>query len=234
MRWILPLVLLAGEACGLLAEEFLRLVFERDEARARAFGRVSYRAELRYQEVDLLNNRVRSLGCVRAVRARGFGSQEYDFLRVNVDGAEVSGRQAERVCAELRRKGVFARRTRLPFFSESRADYFYEVLDDTVFSGRRVRRVRFVPRVRGEGYVKGVAWVLVGSGDVVRMEFAPAVLPLVAREARMVLDYGEVAGFWLPVRFGMRMLIVVAPLGLELVKMEIRAEEFYSDYQVLR
>jgi hypothetical protein len=89
--------------------------------------------------------------------------------------------------------------------------------------------VAFQPKSPSQKTVRGRAWVLNDSFDVVRMEFLPARLPFVVTDASMVLDYDRVGGFWAPMRFDMSMDLKLKFL-VELMRRRIIIEDVYSDH----
>ncbi len=88
---------------------------------------------------------------------------------------------------------------------KTRDGYRYEVLGTKVWQGESVAMVKFIPRRADDYYIRGIGYVRVNSGDVVRLEFVPARLSFVVTDAKMVIDYGLVQGYWLPKEFRLKM-----------------------------
>ena len=206
-------------------------VFERVAEKDRRIAGVSYHAVYRYEEQDLKAKKVSTLGCTRRVTwERGGRRQQHEFLTVSSNGRELAGRERELATVDLRRKGLMATDSRMPFFTETREDYDYEITASGTCHGRDVWVVGFEPRSPSGKTVRGRAWVLKDSFDVVRMSFRPARLPFVVTDASMVLDYGLVDGIWVPVRFDMSMDLKLRVL-VELMRRRIVIEDVYSDHQ---
>jgi len=226
VSWILLLLALvpAGE------DSVIDRVFERLEDKDRRIAGVSYHAAYRYEEHDLKAGKVRILGCTRRVSWGRRGKQEHEFLTVSANGQELDGRERERAIVDLRRKGLMATDSRMPFFLETREEYDYTVIASGTCHGRDVWVIGFEPRAPSDKTVRGRAWVLKDSFDVVRMSFLPARLPFVVTDASMVLDYDRVGGFWAPVRFDMSMDLRLKFL-IELMRRRIVIEDVYSDHR---
>jgi len=206
-------------------------VFERVAEKDRRIGGVSYHAVYRYEELDLKAGKAGTLGCTRRVTwERGGRRQQHEFLTVSSNGRELAGRERERAIADLRRKGLMATDSRMPFFTDTREDYNYDVIASGTCHDRDVWIVGFEPRSPSDKTVRGRAWVLKDGFDVVRMSFLPARLPFVVTDASMVLDYGLVEGIWVPVRFDMSMDLKLKVL-VELMRRRIIIEDVYSDHQ---
>ncbi len=206
-------------------------VFQRLAEKDRRIAGVSYHAVYRYEEQDLKSGKASVLGCTRQVTwERGGRRQQHEFLTVSSNDRELAGRERERAIADLRRKGLMATDSRMPFFADTRQDYNYEVMASGTCHGRDVWVVGFEPRSPSDKTVRGRAWVLKDSFDVVRMSFLPARLPFVVTDASMVLDYDLVDGIWVPVRFDMSMDLRLKFL-VELMRRRIIIEDVYSEHR---
>ncbi|MBN2466274.1 hypothetical protein JXD38_11690 [candidate division WOR-3 bacterium] len=226
MNWVLLLLAFASNGEGTVIDR----VFDRLAEKDRRIAGVSYFAVYRYEEQDLKTGKAGVLGCTRRVTwERGGRRQEHEFLTVSSNGRELAGRERERGIADLRRKGLMATDSRMPFFTDTREDYDYEVIASGTCHGRDVWIVGFEPRSPSGRTVRGRAWVLKDSFDVVRMSFLPARLPFVVTDASMVLDYGLADGIWVPVRFDMSMDLMLKVL-VELMRRRIVIEDLYSDH----
>ena len=228
MNWLLLLLALApnGESA------ILDRVFDRLAEKDRLIAGVSYHAVYRYEEQDLKAGKANVLGCTRRVTwERGGRRQQHEFLTVSSNGRELAGRERERGIADLRKKGLMATDSRMPFFLETRDEYDYAVVDSGTCHDRDVWVIGFEPWNPSDKTVRGRAWVLKDSFDVVRMNFLPARLPFVVTDASMVLDYGLVDGFWVPVRFDMSMELKLKFL-VELMRRRIIIEDLYSDHKI--
>jgi hypothetical protein len=226
MNWVLLLLAFASNGEGTVIDR----VFDRLAEKDRRIAGVSYFAVYRYEEQDLKTGKTGVLGCTRRVTwERGGRRQEHEFLTVSSNGRELAGRERERGIADLRRKGLMATDSRMPFFTDTREDYDYEVIASGTCHGRDVWIVGFEPRSPSGRTVRGRAWVLKDSFDVVRMSFLPARLPFVVMDASMVLDYGLTDGIWVPVRFDMSMDLKLKVL-VELMRRRIVIEDVYSDH----
>ena len=207
-------------------------VFERVAEKDRRIAGVSYHAVYRYEEQDLKAGKAGVLGCTRRVTwERGGRRQQHEFLTVSANGRDLAGRERERAIADLRRKGLMATDSRMPFFTDTREEYDYEVITSGTVHGRDVWIVGFEPRSPSGKTVRGRVRVLKDSFDVVRMSFVPARLPFVVIDASMVLDYGLVDGIWVPSRFDMSMDLKLKVL-VEVMRRRIVIEDLYSDYQI--
>jgi hypothetical protein len=227
MSWLILLLTFAvvGE------DTVVDRVFERVADKDRRIAGVSYHAVYRYEEQDLKAGKAGVLGCTRRVTwERGGRRQQHEFLTVSSNGRELAGRERERAIADLRRKGLMATDSRMPFFTDTRQDYKYEVMASGTCHGRDVWIVGFEPRSPSDKTVRGRAWVLKDSFDVVRMSFLPARLPFVVTDASMVLDYGLVDGIWVPERFDMSMDLKLKFL-VELMRRRITIEDVYSEHR---
>jgi hypothetical protein len=226
MNWVLLLLAFASNGEGTVIDR----VFDRLAEKDRRIAGVNYFAVYRYEEQDLKTGKTGVLGCTRRVTwERGGRRQEHEFLTVSSNGRELAGRERERGIADLRRKGLMATDSRMPFFTDTREDYDYEVIASGTCHGRDVWIVGFEPRSPSGRTVRGRAWVLKDSFDVVRMSFLPARLPFVVMDASMVLDYGLTDGIWVPVRFDMSMDLKLKVL-VELMRRRIVIEDVYSDH----
>jgi len=227
MNWFILLLAFASSPDSLVIDRIFERVAEKD----RRIGGVSYHAVYRYEEQDLKTGKAGTLGCTRRVTwERGGRRQQHEFVTVSSNGRELAGRERERAVADLRRKGLMATDSRMPFFTDTRDEYDYEVIASGTCHGRDVWIVRFEPRSPSGRTVRGRVWVLKDSFDVVRMSFLPARLPFVVTDASMVLDYGLVDGIWVPVRFDMSMDLKLKVL-VELMRRRIVIEDIYSDYE---
>jgi hypothetical protein len=228
MNWLILLLAFASSPDSLVISRIFERVAEKD----RRIAGVSYHAVYRYEEQDLKTGKAGTLGCTRRVTwERGGRRQQHEFLTVSANGRELAGRERERAIADLRRKGLMATDSRMPFFTETREEYDYEVITSSTCHDRDVWVVGFEPRTPSSKTVRGRAWVLKDSFDVVRMSFLPAHLPFVVTDASMVLDYGLVEGIWVPVRFDMSMDLKLK-VFLELMRRRIVIEDIYSDYKI--
>jgi hypothetical protein len=226
MNWVFLLLAFASNGEGTVIDR----VFDRLAEKDRRIAGVNYFAVYRYEEQDLKTGKTGVLGCTRRVTwERGGRRQEHEFLTVSSNGRELAGRERERGIADLRRKGLMATDSRMPFFTDTREDYDYEVIASGTCHGRDVWIVGFEPRSPSGRTVRGRAWVLKDSFDVVRMSFLPARLPFVVTDASMVLDYGLADGIWVPVRFDMSMDLKLKVL-VELMRRRIVIEDVYSDH----
>jgi hypothetical protein len=205
-------------------------VFERLADKDRRIAGVSYRASYLYEEQDLKAGSASETRCTRRVSWGRGGRQEYEFVSVSAGGRELRGRARERAIADLRRKGMMATNSRMPFFLDTRKEYRYTVVASGNCHGLDAWIVGFEPRSPSERTVRGRAWVLKDSFDVVRMDFLPARLPFVVTDASMVLDYGRVGGFWAPVRFDLSIDLRLK-VFVELMRRRIIIEDVYSDYR---
>jgi len=228
MSWLFMLLALASSGESVVIDHVFKRVAQKDGL----IAGVSYYAVYRYEEQDLKAGKANLLGCTRRVTwERGGREQQHEFLTVSSNGRELAGRERERGIADLRRKGLMASDSRMPFFTDTREDYDYEVTSSGTCHGRDVWIVEFEPRSPSGKTVRGRAWVLKDSFDVVRMSFLPARLPFVVTDASMVLDYGLVNGIWVPVRFDMSMDLKLKFL-VELMRRRIIIEDLYSDHKI--
>ncbi|HTW92057.1 MAG TPA: hypothetical protein VMH22_10155 [bacterium] len=207
-------------------------VFDRLAQTNRLTAGVSYNAVYRYEEQDLKAGTAKTIGCTRRVSWRRGGQQENEFLSVTANGRELQGRDRERTIADLRSKGVMSTDSRMPFMLQTRADYHYDVISSGTCHGLDAWIVGFEPVSPSDKTVRGQAWVLKDSFDVVRMEFLPARLPFVVTDASMVLDYDRVNGFWVPVRFDMNMDLKLKFL-FDLMRRRITIQDVYSDHEFI-
>ncbi len=192
---------------------------------------VNYHSDLTYTELDLLKKRSRTINCRRRVIMNSYEHQQNIWLGVSLDGREVTDDESRILQQELEKKGLVARRSRLPFLIETRNEYDYEVTGKEELNGETTWVVKFFPRTANSRYLRGKGYVLTKSYDVVRLEFQPAIMPFVVRNALMVLEYSPVEGFWLPSRFWLEMEI-----GLKVIKdlfhWQIKVEDIYTDYRL--
>ncbi|MEO0005475.1 MAG: hypothetical protein ABIK49_05700 [candidate division WOR-3 bacterium] len=206
-------------------------VFVRQAEIGRRLAGVNYRAEFKYIETDILKGTIKRLGCIRRVIMTGYDEQTEVFLSATVDGREVDGEKMRQVCQELKRKGLIARKSRMPFLVATRDEYEYEVYGVAEIQGESCRVIKFFPKRADNLHLRGKGYVSLKGYDVVRLEFVPARLPFVVREARMVLDYKPVQGFWLPSRFAMWMGLRVKVFK-EFWHQRLEIEDVYDDYQL--
>lgn len=192
---------------------------------------VVYRASFVYREFDFKTGEVNSISGARRVEMRRYGDAQEDFLWVSVNGQALAGRQMERVCQGLIRKGLFARKTRMPFFPETQGEYRYEMCGEKYWEGESVSIVRFTPRKPDGVHISGVAYVRPSTGDVRHLEFVPAHLPVVVTDAMLTLDYDWVEGYLLPKRFRLRMDLRIDFI-IEMMSRRIEIEEIYDDYRL--
>ncbi|NPV13730.1 hypothetical protein HPY86_02210 [candidate division WOR-3 bacterium] len=212
-------------------EEVINRIFLRQRQIASELAGVVYYADFTYQEYDFRSGKRQRIECRRRVKMERYEEQEYDFLQVSVDGRVVSGREKTQVCQNLVKKGLIARQTRMPFFLETRGGYRYEVLGTKVWQGESVALVKFIPRRADDYHIRGIGYVRLNSGDVVRLEFVPARLPFVVTDAKMVIDYGLVQGYWLPKEFRLKMDLRLNFL-VEIMHRRIEIYDSYDDYQL--
>jgi hypothetical protein len=205
-------------------------VFERLKDKDNRIAGVSYHALYRYEEQDLRAGTTSIVGCTRRVSWTRGGKQEHEFLAVSAGERELHGKERERAIVDLRRKGLMATDSRMPFFLQTREDYRYTVIASGTCHGRDAWIVGFEPRSPSEKTVRGRAWVLKDSFDVVRLDFLPARLPFVVTDASMVLDYDIVDGFWAPVRFDLRIDLRLKVI-FELMRRRIIIEDVYSGHR---
>jgi len=221
---LLALVLAAANPQSVLDGMFNRQS-ERDQQMAAA----SYRATVTYIETDLRSGDVKRLECERLVMRPRFGEETQVFGDVRLNGDVLAGRQRDKQLEFLRSRGIVARETRLPFFPENREEYEYAVTGPVAWNDSLVWRVEFEPVKRTAQHITGSARVLDGSHDVVSLDFVPSDLPFVVDSTSMSLEYAQVRGQWLPVRFEADMDLRLAFI-IELMRKHIRIEEDYSDY----
>lgn len=136
-----------------------------------------------------------------------------------------------RVCQELKKKGLIARQSIMPFLVSTRNEYDYEVIRNDLVNGESCLVIEFSPKRAGSRHLRGKGYVSRKSYDVIRLEFLPARLPFVVKKARMVLDYKPVQGFWLPCRFSMWMELRLKVFN-ESLHQRIEVEDVYDDYQL--
>lgn len=206
-------------------------IFLRQATVARELAGVEYVAEFSFVETDLRTNTASSINCLRRVRMRSYETQKHEFLTVRVDGREVLGREKNRVCRDLFHRGFVARNTLMPFLLESRPEYNYSVTGRFRWQSQDVWAVRFEPRRATDRHVRGFAYVLATTYDVVRLEFIPARLPFVVTDARLTLDYGLIQGYWLPQRFELDMDLRLAAI-VEVMRRHIHIADSYSSYRL--
>ncbi|MEO0086222.1 MAG: hypothetical protein ABIK37_06270 [candidate division WOR-3 bacterium] len=206
-------------------------IFLRQATVARELAGVEYLARFSFVETDLRAGTASSVNCLRRVRMRRYVDQTYEFLSASVDGRQVLGREKDRVCRDLVRRGFVARNTLMPFFLESRPEYNYSVTGRFRWQGQEVWAVRFEPRRATDRHVRGFAYALAATLDIVRIEFIPARLPFVVTDARLTLDYGQVQGYWLPERFELDMDLRLAVV-VEVMRRHIRITDNYTDYRL--
>ncbi len=226
MNWLAVLLTLAAVGQDTVIDR----VFERLTDKDRRIAGVSYHAVYQYEEQDLKTGAASTIGCTRRVSWERGGRQQHEFLTVSANGRELRGHERERAVADLRGKGIMATDSRMPFFVETRKDYRYTVLASGPCHGEDAWIVGFEPVSPSGKTVRGRAWVLKDSFDVVRMKFLPARLPFVVTDASMLLDYDRVGGFWAPVRFDMNMDLKLKLL-IELMHRRITIADVYSDYR---
>uniref|UniRef100_A0A7C4GH12 DUF3108 domain-containing protein n=1 Tax=candidate division WOR-3 bacterium TaxID=2052148 RepID=A0A7C4GH12_UNCW3 len=207
-------------------------VFARQARVAQELAGVEYLADFAYVETDLRTGTANSINCRRKVRMGRYEDQTYEFLAASLDGREVFGSEKERVCRDLVRKGLVARKTLLPFFLESRPEYRYSVLGRFRWQGHDVWAVGFEPRRPTDRHIRGFGYVLTTTYDVIHLEFIPAKLPFVVTEARLALDYAPVQGWWLPERFVLDMDLRLA-IVVEVMRRHIHINDRYRDYRLL-
>jgi len=217
------LLLLSAEA------NFIDSVFLRQAEIGSRLKGVNYRSELTYIETDLLHNRAETISCVRRVIMDHYENQKDLFISARVNGRPVSSNELNRICQTLKRKGVFARQTRLPFFLENRHEYQYEAAGEIELNKRHYRRLRFVPKRPDQHHIIGTGYFDPFSYDLVRLEFVPARVPIVVDSMQLILSYDRFDEFWLPAKFTLKM-----DLSLKLVKLLMRRRieivDCYSDY----
>lgn len=210
---------------------FIDSIFIRQAQVARELAAVEYLADFTLIETDLRTGSANTTGCRRRVWMSRYESQQYEFLTASLDGREVHGREKDRVCQELVRRGLVARNALMPFFLESRSEYTYSVAGRHRWHGDDVWAVRFEPRRATDRHVRGFAYVLTTTCDVVRIEFIPARLPFVVTAARLTLDYRPVRGYWLPQQFTLDMDLRLA-IFVEVMRRHIHIEDHYCDYRL--
>jgi len=212
-------------------EEVINRIFLRQRQVATELAGVTYQADFTYKEYDFRSGKQQTIECRRRVRMKRYEEQEFEFLKVSVDGRIVTGREKTQVCRSLVKKGLIARQTRMPFFLETRDDYRYEVVGSRVWQKESVVMVKFIPRRADDYHIRGVGYVMVNSGDVVRLEFVPARLPFVVADAQMVIDYRLIQGYWLPKEFRLKMDLRLNFL-VEVMRRRIEIYDIYDDYQL--
>ncbi len=192
---------------------------------------VNYQVNFTYAELDLLKNQFQTINCQRRVIMSSYDNQQDVWLGASVNGREVTGKEFKRLQRDLQKKGLLARKSRLPFLIATRDEYDYEVIGKEELNGETVWVVKFSPKTIDSRYLRGKGYVLAKSYDVVRIEFQPALLPFVVRRTLMMLEYGPIKGFWLPSRFWLEMEI-----GLKVIKdlfhLQIKVEDIYTDYRL--
>ncbi len=212
-------------------EEVINRIFLRQRQVATELAGVAYQADFTYKEYDFRSGKEQTIECQRRVIMKRYEEQEFEFLKVSVDGRIVSGREKTQVCRRLVKKGLIARQTRMPFFLETQDDYRYEVTGIRVWQGESVVMVKFIPRRADDYHIRGVGYVRVNSGDVLRLEFLPARLPFVVADAQMVINYGLIQGYWLPKEFRLKMDLRLNFL-VEVMSRRIEIYDVYDDYQL--
>jgi hypothetical protein len=226
MNWLILVLAFASTGQNAVIDR----VFERLADKDHRMAGVSYYAVYQSEEQDLKSGTAKTLGCTRRVSWERGGRQEHEFLTVSANGRDLQGRERERAIADLRGKGLMSTDSKMPFFLQTRGDYRYTVLASGLCRDRDAWIVGFEPVHPSEKTVRGRAWVLKDSFDVVRMEFLPARLPFVVTDANMVLDYDLVDGIWTPVRFDMSMDLKLKFL-FELMRRRITIHDVYSDHR---
>jgi hypothetical protein len=211
------------------ADSVVQSVFCRQQVMSERIRDVSYDADYRYTEVDVRQGRTRRVSCLRRVSMKGYERQRHDIRSVTVDGRRLSGRELEHEVNDLRSKGLVAGNTRMPFMTETRDEYRYSLLGEESLHGSKAWVLGFQPRSTSSRYIRGRAWVSKDSFDVVGLQFAPARVPLVVSAADMNLEYGQVDGAWLPVRFTMTMDLKLKVL-ITVLDRHLEIEDRYSGY----
>lgn len=226
------LLLLATSASGAaLCDSVVDLIFQRQEAVAGQVHDFGYSADYRYVEEDLRGGRRSEVACTRRVHMMGFEHQRHDFLSVAVNGRRLYGKEMQREIRDLKSKGLVARKSRMPFLPETRDEFTYQVLGSESWQGREAWSVGFEPKARNDRTVRGKALVLKQSGDIVRLDFAPARLPFVVDSMGLRLDYEPHGELWLPSRFRLDLSLRLAVFRRTLLDRHISIDDIYTDYK---
>ena len=204
-------------------------VFCRQDSLDAQTGLVQFRAHLCYTESNLRSGHVKFVECDRLVSVPRFDEQKHEYGDVWVDGKKLGGRRREREIRSLRSKSKHAQQTLMPFFPETRDEYEYQVTRQDTWRGLDVWVIEFAP-VRETGrHITGSARVTDDTFDIVSLEFTPSDLPFLVTNARMELHFEPTGGRWLPASFEMDMGLRLV-IFIELMRMNVRVEEIYSDY----
>lgn len=224
---LLPLLFVSRLPSG--ADSVVDAIFARQSEMARAITDVSYDGNYTYIEQDNRAGSIRETRCLRRVYMKGFSRQRFDVRWVRTDGRELHGRELRRAVKELASRGAVAGNTRMPFMIETRDEYDYILQGETDWQGRPAWLVEFEPRKKTDRHIRGTATVLKENATVVRLDFRPVRLPFVVPHMRLVLDYGLVQDYWLPLRFTMDMDLKLK-VFVSVLDRHIEIEDVYTDH----
>lgn len=223
-----PLLLLV--LLSLPADSVIDAVFARQAELGRRIIDLSYNGEYLCTETDNLSGGRRELSCTRRVYMKGYGRQRHEIGSVFADGEELHGRDLAVAVRDLKSRGLVAGNTRMPFQREARTEYRYDVVDSDTWQGRPVSVVDFRPVRASKRHVRGRAFILKESSDVVRVTFSPLGLPFVVRHALIDMEYGRVGDYWLPTHFWMEIDLRLKML-VTVLDRRIEIDDDYSDYR---
>jgi hypothetical protein len=191
---------------------------------------VSYLASAIGRELDEQGKILKTTETVRRVFLKGVHLQKNEYLSLKVDGRELSGKEREKEIAKARQRSG-GKRSEMPFTAAVWTNYAYEVGAHAKVDGRPVRLVRFTPVKPAIGSIKGTAYILEETGDIVRMDFEPGRSAFVIQKAEFRLEYAKTAGYWFPETFHMELIIKLKAL-VDLAYVHVKVKETYSDYRI--
>jgi hypothetical protein len=232
MHASLSVLLIMMTAASLTTPEaILDGVFCRQDTLDEQTGFASYHAHLRYTESNLRSGDIKVVECDRVVSVSRFDEQSHDYGEVWLNGEQLQGNKREREIKSLRSKVKQAQQTLMPFLPDTREEYEYRVARQDTWRGMHVWLIEFTPIRQTSRHITGSARVLEDTFDIVSLEFAPSDLPFLVTNARMELNFELTDGRWLPASFEMDMDLRLVIL-IELMRMKVRIEETYCDYDL--
>lgn len=154
-----------------------------------------------------------------------------EYTSMSINDKELSKDEIKRQIEEQKKMGRKNDRMISPFSPRMKDNYEFSLIGSEKINNSDVWAVGFKSKERKEEYGDGKAYISKEHFNVVQFEFTPAKVPGVIKTMKMKVIFFPVDGYWVPLKFEMKMHLKVEFI-LTLADKNIDIEDNYSDYKL--
>jgi len=153
-----------------------------------------------------------------------------DHISMKINGKDLNKEEIEEELEDRRKRGkkkVFMS----PFNPKFKDRYEFTLMGEKRWGGNEVWIIGLKAKEESEDLINGKVYVLKSNYHIIFLDFIPAELPGVIKNASMRMIFSDQQGHWLPKRFEMEMHIKVKFL-ISLADIRLKVTDRYSNYKI--